>query len=196
MLAKIARMNKARRFQFYFCQLQFRLDYFSRHILFHDTSAFSESCLTSAWSTARYDLPHMIIHAIPSCQCSKRFPTIPFPAKRQRSFINVAAGVSFTMTSSVSHSPTEYLSLMASKVSGDKSCSTRQASFSAIPAWLGDCDEESFTSLLILDGEGSVTCGQESLACRKGDSLFLPARSGKYSIRDNLRALVTRVGTI
>lgn len=62
--------------------------------------------------------------------------------------------------------------------------------------WLGDCDEESFTSLLILDGEGSVTCGQESLACRKGDSLFLPARSGKYSIEDNLRTLVTRVGTI
>lgn len=59
-----------------------------------------------------------------------------------------------------------------------------------------NCDEESFTSVLILDGEGQVQCGSETLACRKGDSLFVPADSGECTLTGTLSALCTRVGTI
>lgn len=58
------------------------------------------------------------------------------------------------------------------------------------------CDEESFTSLLILDGEGALSCEGDTVACCKGDSLFLPADSGLCRMSGTLRALCTRVGTI
>ena len=60
----------------------------------------------------------------------------------------------------------------------------------------GDCDEESFTSILIVDGEGTLTCEGEEMECRKGDSFFLPACSGEYRLDRSLRGIVTRVGTI
>lgn len=56
------------------------------------------------------------------------------------------------------------------------------------------CDERSFLSLLVLEGEGSVTCGGETAAARKGDSLFLPAGSGSVQLSGSLRALCTRAG--
>ncbi|MCD8051546.1 MAG: class I mannose-6-phosphate isomerase [Clostridiales bacterium] len=62
--------------------------------------------------------------------------------------------------------------------------------------YAGDCDDESFTSLLVLEGEGEVRCGKEIMPCRKGDSLFLPADSGEFSITGTISALMTRVGTI
>lgn len=58
------------------------------------------------------------------------------------------------------------------------------------------CNGESFTSLLILDGEGGVRCGNEEVSCRKGDSLFIPAGSGCAGLSGSLRALCTRVGTV
>ena len=62
--------------------------------------------------------------------------------------------------------------------------------------WEGDCDDESFTSILVLEGSGSVRCGGERMACEKGDSLFLPACSGAYALEGDLKALVTRIGTV
>lgn len=59
-----------------------------------------------------------------------------------------------------------------------------------------DTDEESFTSILALDGEGILSCGGESVRCRKGDSLFLPASSGISYLSGNLQVLSTRIGTI
>ncbi len=59
-----------------------------------------------------------------------------------------------------------------------------------------DCDEESFTSILVLEGEGEVRCGAASVACRKGDSLFVPADSGLCTLSGSLQTLCTRVGTI
>lgn len=58
------------------------------------------------------------------------------------------------------------------------------------------CDEESFTSLLVLEGEGAVRCGGEEIKCRKGDSLFIPAGSGTAELHGPLRTLCTRVGTV
>lgn len=59
-----------------------------------------------------------------------------------------------------------------------------------------NCDEESFASLLILEGEGAVCCGKEKIVCRKGDSLFVPAASGYCVLQGSLQVLCTRVGTI
>ena len=59
-----------------------------------------------------------------------------------------------------------------------------------------DTDEESFTSVLVLDGEGTVSCGEEVIHCRKGDSLFISASSGVSSLTGNLQVLSTRIGPI
>ncbi|MBP1532628.1 MAG: class I mannose-6-phosphate isomerase [Ruminococcus sp.] len=58
------------------------------------------------------------------------------------------------------------------------------------------CDDESFTSILVVDGSGSVICGDEEMTCQKGDSLFIPANSGQCELRGDMRTLCTRVGTI
>ena len=59
------------------------------------------------------------------------------------------------------------------------------------------CDDESFTSLLVLEGEGVLCCGGESQPAKKGDSFFLPAESGTYTLQGGgLSVLRTRVGTI
>ena len=55
------------------------------------------------------------------------------------------------------------------------------------------CGAESFLSLLILDGEGEVRCGSETVRAKKGDSLFLPAGSGEVRLTGTLRALATRI---
>lgn len=59
-----------------------------------------------------------------------------------------------------------------------------------------NCDDESFASVLVLDGEGRAICGGESMDCRRGDSLFLPADSGICTLEGDFTILVTRVGTI
>lgn len=57
----------------------------------------------------------------------------------------------------------------------------------------GVCSDNSFTSLLITDGAGSFACGGETLAVRKGDSLFLPAGSGDWKLTGSASALVCSV---
>ena len=57
----------------------------------------------------------------------------------------------------------------------------------------GMVTEDSFVSILVLDGKGKITCGQESLSYKKGDSLFLPAGSGAYEIEGSCDALVTSI---
>lgn len=54
-------------------------------------------------------------------------------------------------------------------------------------------DETSFVSLLITDGSGTLHCGGEQVTFRKGDSLFLPAGSGTFSIKGAYQALQTTV---
>ncbi len=60
----------------------------------------------------------------------------------------------------------------------------------------GESDDESFTSVLVTGGAGELACGAERRPCRKGDSFFLPAESGPFSLTGGVRALVTQVGTI
>lgn len=59
------------------------------------------------------------------------------------------------------------------------------------------CDDESFTSLLVLEGSGTLHQGEEQITLRKGDSVFLSAASGLYSVEGTeVQLLRTRVGTI
>lgn len=53
--------------------------------------------------------------------------------------------------------------------------------------------EDSFVSILMLDGEGTITCADEKVSYRKGDSLFLSAGSGTYQIEGSCDALVTSI---
>lgn len=57
----------------------------------------------------------------------------------------------------------------------------------------GTVDEKTFLSVLILGGEGTITCGGEALNYRKGDSFFLTAGSGDWKIRGTCDALLTTV---
>lgn len=57
----------------------------------------------------------------------------------------------------------------------------------------GVVSEVSFASILILDGEGRITNKGESLPFRKGDSFFLTADSGAYTVEGTCDALVTTI---
>lgn len=50
-------------------------------------------------------------------------------------------------------------------------------------------DVESFVSLLVLDGEGSLISNGEALSLKKGDSVFLPANLGAVTLNGELSVL-------
>ncbi|XCP85692.1 type I phosphomannose isomerase catalytic subunit [Roseburia hominis] len=57
----------------------------------------------------------------------------------------------------------------------------------------GTVSEESFASILMLDGEGTISNQGETLAFRKGDSFFLSAGSGTYQVQGSCDALITTI---
>ena len=57
----------------------------------------------------------------------------------------------------------------------------------------GNVSEESFASILILDGEGTLSDAKEELNFKKGDSFFLSAGEGNYTIEGVCDALVTTI---
>lgn len=50
-------------------------------------------------------------------------------------------------------------------------------------------DEASFVSILVTDGDGTI----DEIEIKKGDSLFIPANYGKFTIKGNIEVIVTRV---
>lgn len=60
-------------------------------------------------------------------------------------------------------------------------------------AYTGIADEKSFVSLLVTDGQGKITCGEETLTLEKGSSIFISAGSGAFQIIGALQVLETRV---
>ena len=57
----------------------------------------------------------------------------------------------------------------------------------------GCVDDKSFLSVLILDGAGEISCGNEKIAYHKGDSFFIAANSGDWEIRGGCDALLTTI---
>ena len=57
----------------------------------------------------------------------------------------------------------------------------------------GSVTEKSFLSLLILDGEGTISSKGETKPFRKGDSLLITAGSGDYQIEGKCDALMTTI---
>lgn len=57
----------------------------------------------------------------------------------------------------------------------------------------GYIGEESFASILIMEGEGNIACRGEVLPFQKGDSFFIPAGSGSYHVCGQCEALVTTI---
>ena len=54
-------------------------------------------------------------------------------------------------------------------------------------------DENSFVSLVVAEGNGEITCGEDTMPAKKGDSFFIPANAGKFSLDGNLQVIETRV---
>lgn len=57
----------------------------------------------------------------------------------------------------------------------------------------GVSDENSFVSLLIMDGNGSLEVCGKTLSLTKGDSIFIPANAGGYKISGELEIIETRI---
>lgn len=57
----------------------------------------------------------------------------------------------------------------------------------------GTIGKESFLHLLVLEGNGEVSCGKEKIGFQKGDSIFLPAESGEYVLNGNCEILATTI---
>lgn len=56
-------------------------------------------------------------------------------------------------------------------------------------AFNGSADNKSFVSILITDGNGTI----DGIEIKKGDSLFVPANYGNFSVSGKLELIVTRV---
>lgn len=56
-----------------------------------------------------------------------------------------------------------------------------------------EADESSFVSLLVLSGNAVLECLGESIELARGDSWFIPAGSGKYTVKGSAEILETRI---
>ena len=56
-------------------------------------------------------------------------------------------------------------------------------------AFQGECGSTSFHALLVTDGQGTLTCGGETQAVKKGQCFFIPAGSGAYQVDGDCRTL-------
>ena len=59
--------------------------------------------------------------------------------------------------------------------------------------YVDEADETSFVSLVVLDGEGTIKCGEDERDFVKGDSIFIPADSGSFYVSGKAKILHTMV---
>ncbi len=57
----------------------------------------------------------------------------------------------------------------------------------------GVADENSFVSLLIMDGNGTLNVCGETVSLTKGESIFIPANAGEYKISGKMEIIETRI---
>ena len=60
-------------------------------------------------------------------------------------------------------------------------------------AYTDAAGEESFVSLLALEGSGSFVCGETAFPLTKGESVFIPANAGAFTVRGEIQLLETRI---
>ncbi len=56
-----------------------------------------------------------------------------------------------------------------------------------------ELSSDSFRSLIVLSGSGSITAGGKTLELAKGDSVFIPAQEGTAAIKGSLHGILSRV---
>ncbi len=56
-----------------------------------------------------------------------------------------------------------------------------------------NADETSFHNVLILEGNAELVCGDTTLSLKKGDSVFVPANCGEYTISGNFKSVFTKI---
>lgn len=54
-------------------------------------------------------------------------------------------------------------------------------------------DETSFVSVLVTEGRGEIACGTDTLPLKKGDSFFIAANSGRFTIEGTVEFIETRI---
>lgn len=55
----------------------------------------------------------------------------------------------------------------------------------------GSVGEDSFVSILVLQGEGNIFADRDKVNIKKGDSIFMEAGTGNYCVEGNVKMLVT-----
>jgi len=55
--------------------------------------------------------------------------------------------------------------------------------------YIGNADENSFVSVLVIEGNGTI----DDIEIHKGDSLFIPASYGIFTVNGNIEMIITRV---
>ena len=54
-------------------------------------------------------------------------------------------------------------------------------------------DETSFKSVIVTDGEGTLALGDCEMQIKKGDSIFIPAQNGKFTVKGNCNIIISYV---
>ena len=57
----------------------------------------------------------------------------------------------------------------------------------------GNVDDSSFASLLVIDGECTISVAGEAISAKKGESYLIAAGTGAYTISGNASVLITKV---
>lgn len=60
-------------------------------------------------------------------------------------------------------------------------------------AYAGVAKAESFVSLVITEGTGTISCKGEELLAKKGDSFFIAADSGEFCVNGKMKLIETRI---
>jgi len=55
------------------------------------------------------------------------------------------------------------------------------------------CDEDCFRSIIVTDGSGTIEAGGAVIDVKKGDSIFIPAQNGEYTVKGNCEIIISYV---
>ena len=56
-----------------------------------------------------------------------------------------------------------------------------------------NADENSFHSIIVVEGEGEIISDNNKLSVKKGDSIFIPAGMGKYTVKGSMKFIKTLI---